>query len=159
MAIEIERKFLVDEQRWQACKQQHQLRGQLIRQGYLADNQRVTVRARVKGGSGWLTLKGATQGISRLEYEVPIPQQDADEILDKLCQPPLIEKTRFCYPLGAHTWEVDEFYGENQGLIVAEIELSDADDVFQKPDWLGEEVSGEARYYNLNLAKHPYRQW
>jgi adenylate cyclase len=154
MAVEIERKFLVKGDNWRSLAV-----GVVYRQGYLASGQGCTVRVRVAGDRGYLTIKGATQGISRAEYEYAIPFADANELLDTLCQKPLIEKTRYRIPWRTVVWEVDEFAGENQGLIVAEVELTDAAQIVEAPDWIGEEVSHDPRYYNVNLARHPFSRW
>jgi CYTH domain-containing protein len=131
----------------------------LFRQGYLAEGES-TVRVRVQGDKGMLTIKGKTRGLSRLEFEYAIPLQDAEHMLDELCGKPLIEKHRYLYQAAnGDTWEVDEFHGENEGLIVAEIELPSEAAAYEKPEWLGEEVSHDSRYFNVNLAKHPYRHW
>ena len=114
---------------------------------------------RLEGDVGKLTIKGKVQGISRSEYEYPIPQQDAAEMLDNLCLRPLIEKTRYRIEFAGLVWEVDEFYGVNEGLILAEVELESEDAEFARPDWVGQEVSGNPRYYNANLVKDPYTEW
>ena len=159
MAVEIERKFLVDTQCWQAFRDAQQLVGEGFRQGYLAEGDS-TVRVRIKGSSGWLTIKGKTQGLSRLEFEYEIPLTDAEHMLDELSAKPLIEKQRFCYrDDDGNLWEVDEFEGDNAGLIVAEIELPSESAPFKTPAWLGEEVSHDTRYFNVNLAKLPYTRW
>lgn len=159
MAVEIERKFLVDKARWQAFRESQSLVGEAFRQGYLAEGDS-TVRVRIKGNSGWLTIKGKTRGLSRLEFEYEIPLADAQQMLEELSAKPLIEKERFLYTDdNGHTWEVDEFAGDNTGLIVAEIELPSEQAAYRAPDWLGEEVSLDARYFNVNLAKVPYTQW
>jgi len=155
MGIEIERKFLVRNDNWRALAQ-----GMPYRQGYIMANPDCTVRVRIAGNQGYLTIKGATTGISRAEYEYDIPLEDAAQLLDTLCQPPLIEKTRYRIPAAAGlVWEVDEFAGENQGLIIAEIELPNAEQPVELPDWIGPEVSDDPRYSNSNLAKHPCRRW
>ncbi len=154
MAVEIERKFLVNGDGWRSLAV-----GVVYRQGYLASGQGCTVRVRVAGEQGYLTIKGATQGISRAEYEYAIPVTDANELLDTLCQRPLVEKTRYRIPWRTVVWEVDEFAGENQGLVVAEVELTDAAQIVELPDWIGEEVSHDPRYYNVNLVKHPFSRW
>ena len=155
MGIEIERKFLVRNDDWRALAL-----GQRYRQGYIAASLDCTVRVRIAGDQGYLTIKGATTGISRAEYEYGIPLEDAAQLLDTLCQPPLIEKTRYRIPAASGlVWEVDEFAGENQGLIVAEIELSDPEQAVELPDWIGEEVSDDPRYLNSNLAKQPFCTW
>ena len=118
-----------------------------------------TVRVRTKGEHAYLTIKGGTTGITRLEFEYEIPLEEANEILNELCQKPLIEKIRYEAYVGRFKWEIDEFQGENAGLVVAEVELEDENQEFLKPDWLGEEVSDDFRYQNANLVKHPYSQW
>lgn len=155
MAIEIERKFLLGNDDWRQLADQ----GQRMRQGYLAGSRKASVRVRISGDRANLNIKSATLGISRQEFEFPIPLEDADAMLDGLVEGPLIEKTRYHVVYGEHTWEIDEFHGDNQGLVVAEIELRHADEPFQRPAWLGEEVSGDPRYYNVSLVRHPYRQW
>ncbi len=155
MGLEIERKFLVCGDRW---KQQGEVK--VYRQGYInrLDNGK-TVRIRVAGNKGYITIKGNTQGITRTEFEYEIPQEDAECMLETICDRPLIEKLRYRIPIDELVWEVDEFTGDNQGLIVAEVELSSADQTIRFPDWVGEEVTGEAKYYNINLIKHPYKDW
>ena len=155
MGTEIERKFLVQNDNWRALGQ-----GKLYRQGYLTTNPDCTVRVRIAGDQGYLTIKGATTGISRAESEYGIPLEDAAQLLDTLCQPPLIEKTRYRIPAAKGlVWEVDEFAGENQGLIIAEIELPNAEQSVELPDWIGPEVSNDPRYFNSNLSKHPFSRW
>ena len=153
MAQEIERKFLVKGNAWRTDN------GTLIRQGYLHNQIDGIVRVRVKGERAYLTIKGSTTGIMRLEFEYEIPLQEAIEMLDKLCQKPLIEKMRHEVQVGGFKWEIDEFLGENAGLVVAEIELEDGNLEFPKPDWVGVEVSEEVRYLNANLVKNPYSKW
>jgi CYTH domain-containing protein len=153
MAIEIERKFLVKGNRWRELAI-----GSRYRQGYIASGTK-TVRIRVVGNQGYLTIKGPTTGIARAEYEYEIPVADALEMLQTLCEPPLIEKTRYKVEWSGLLWEIDEFEGENQGLILAEIELADANQAIALPDWIGEEVSHDSRYFNANLTKHPFSQW
>lgn len=155
MGIEIERKFLVQSAGWRGRAE-----GKLYRQGYLTSRPDCTVRVRIAGDQGYLTIKGATTGISRAEYEYGIPLEDAAQLLDTLCQPPLIEKTRYRIPAAQGlVWEVDEFAGENQGLIVAEIELIHAEQAIELPDWIGLEVTDDPRYLNANLSKHPFSRW
>lgn len=158
MPVEIERKFLVKEN-------PPHISGVEIVQGYLSKDAERTVRVRIEGGGGVaeqaravLTIKGRGLGITRPEYEYDIPVTEARELLE-LCVGHLIEKTRYCYRIGEHVWEVDVFEGENLGLIVAEIELGDESEVFEKPGWIGVEVSLDARYANSNLSKHPYCEW
>ena len=131
-----------------------------IKQGYLSSVRERTVRVRIKGDKGYLTIKGAADdsGISRYEWEKEIPVNEAEELL-KLCEPGLIDKTRYLIPAGEFTFEIDEFHGENKGLIIAEIELRSESDKFPKPDWLGEEVTGDLRYYNSMLIKNPFTGW
>ena len=152
MAKEIERKFLVKDS-WQP-----QSAGIKIAQGYLSTVPERTVRVRIKGDKGYLTIKGKNQGISRAEYEYEIPRQDAEEML-QLAEQPILVKTRYLEQQGEFTWEVDVFAGENQGLVVAEIELPAEDAEFSRPAWLGQEVSGDVRYYNANLIKCPFSLW
>jgi adenylate cyclase len=154
MATEIERKFLVKSEEWRNLAT-----GIIYRQGYIATKKGTTVRVRMAGNQGYLTIKSTSQGISRAEYEYEIPAADAQEMLDNLCEPPLIEKTRYKIAIDDLVWEVDEFVGENQGLIIAEVELSDANQTINIPNWIGQEVSDDARYYNANLVQHPYSQW
>ena len=153
MSKEIERKFLVREDAWRTDN------GTLIRQGYLHNDVNGTVRVRTKGERAYFTIKGGMTGITRTEFEYEIPIYEANEILDELCQKPLIEKIRHELKLGEFIWEIDEFLGENAGLVVAEIELEDENQEFPRPDWLGDEVSQDARYLNANLVKIPYSQW
>ena len=154
MAHEIERKFLLANQDWRAL-----LTGSfLLKQGYLSTTQKSTVRLRVKSDKAMLTVKSKNTGIRRSEFEYEIPIRDAEEML-QLCQTPLIEKTRYTITIGKHIWEIDEFSGANSGLLVAEIELDTEEESFEKPAWVGEEVSTDARYYNSNLVAHPFTQW
>lgn len=154
MAREIERKFLVTGAGWKQLAP-----GIPFRQGYLSTVKERTVRVRLEGERGVLTVKGLTRGVSRAEFEYEIPAGDAARMLDDLCERPLIEKTRYRIAAGRHTWEVDEFHGENDGLVIAEIELSSAEEPFERPEWLGREVSEDPRYFNSNLIAHPYRTW
>lgn len=153
MAKEIERKFLVQENLWQP-----QDDGVRIRQGYLSSVRERVVRVRTKGTQGFLTVKGANQGITRLEFEYEVPFAEAEAML-ALCEQPLIEKTRYLETIDGHTWEIDCFFGANAGLVVAELELKTADEPFVRPVWLGAEVSGDVRYYNSNLIAQPYCLW
>ncbi|MEA3412166.1 MAG: CYTH domain-containing protein [Pseudomonadota bacterium] len=153
MGTEIERKFLVSEGVWREAD------ATKYRQGYLSTVKERTVRVRTIRDKGYLTIKGITVGASRLEFEYEIPATDADELLDSLCEKPLIEKIRYKVDCGAHTWEVDEFFGENQGLIVAEVELESEDQPFERPEWVAGEVTTDSRYYNANLIKNPYSRW
>lgn len=154
MSTEIERKFLVKSEDWRSLAN-----GKLYRQGYLSTKKSCTVRVRLVGNQGYITIKGATQGISRAEYEYPIPAEDAQAMLDNLCDRPLIEKTRYKIELAGLVWEVDEFAGENQGLIVAEVELTDENQIIELPDWIDKEVSDDPRYFNANLTQHPFSKW
>lgn len=154
MAVEIERKFLVIDDSWRKNAM-----GTLFRQGYLSVEPSRTVRVRLEGGVGKLTIKGRTEGIRRLEYEYQIPRQEAMELLDNLCLQPLIEKTRYRVEYAGLIWEIDEFYGANDGLILAEVELESEDVEFDTPDWVGQEVSDNPRYYNSSLARQPYKNW
>lgn len=154
MATEIERKFLVKGNEWRSLAL-----GRTYRQGYIVSGREQTVRVRVVGDQGYLTIKGPTVDYSRAEFEYPIPVEDALDMLSSLCQPPLIEKTRYRIELSGLIWEVDEFAGENQGLIIAEVELTDANQAIAFPNWIGAEVSDDPRYYNSNLIKHPFRKW
>ena len=155
MAVEIERKFLLKNNDWREQVES----SNLIRQGYLAPLDTSSVRVRIDGDKANINIKSATIGISRLEYEYEIPLVDAEQMLESLCQTPQIHKTRHIVTIGKHKWEIDEFYDDNDGLVVAEIELDDENELFDKPDWLGGEVSDDARYYNVNLIKHPYNRW
>ena len=152
MAREIERKFLIKEGAWRNEK------GTKYRQGYLSSAKERIVRVRTIGDKGYLTIKGITVGASRMEFEYEIPRQDADTLLD-ICERPLIEKNRYKVEHDGFVWEIDEFSGENQGLIVAELELESEDQYFPKPDWVGQEVTGDPRYFNSNLIRMPYTKW
>ena len=153
--IEIERKFLVAGDFMQdACDSQH------IAQGYLCSSSGRTVRVRLKGEKGYLTIKGPTgeNGMSRYEWEKEIPAEEASQLI-ALCESGLIDKTRYIVPYGDHTFEVDVFHGDNEGLVIAEVELRSEDEEFQRPVWLGKEVTGDRRYYNSMLIRHPYKMW
>ncbi len=154
MGQEIERKFLVTNDAWR-----HNANGIRVRQGFLSTEPARTVRVRVAGDRGTLTIKGKTVGATREEFEYDIPCEQAEQLLDTLCLRPLIEKVRYVLREGAHCWEVDVFEGENAGLVVAEIELKREDEVFERPDWLGREVTDDPRYFNANLVKNPYPTW
>ena len=155
MATEIERKFLLQSSAWRASVH----RSTLLRQGYLANNDRVSVRVRIAGEGGFLSVKAMTPGLARAEYEVQVPLVDAQQMLDTLCERPLIEKWRHLVDVGGMTWEIDEFLGDNAGLIVAELELPATDATFVRPPWVGQEVTQDVRYYNFKLAQHPYCRW
>ncbi len=152
MAQEIERKFLVKSDQWK----QYQGQATIYRQGYIYTENGTTVRVRVAGSQGFLTIKGKTSGKTRSEFEYSISVEDAQEMLDSFCDHPLIEKTRTKLKIGNLTWEIDEFTGENEGLILAEVELENEDQEIEIPEWIGEEVTDDPRYYNANLVKNPY---
>lgn len=153
MGKEIERKFLVSGDEWRSL-------GKATRycQGYLSSTKERVVRVRTIDDLGFLTIKGITEGLSRLEFEYDIPADDAGSLLE-LCEKPLIEKTRTKIAIGNLVWEVDEFFGDNAGLIVAEAELEDENQAVDLPSWIGEEVSGDPRYFNSNLIKNPFTSW
>jgi adenylate cyclase len=155
MPLEIERKFLVRSDAWRAAAHD----AQRLRQGYLNNETRCSVRVRTSAEQAWLNIKGVTIGAQRQEFEYPIPLADADVILDTLSLKPLIEKVRHYVLAGPHVWEIDEFEGDNTGLVVAEIELGHPDETFERPDWLGEEVTEDVRYYNTSLSRKPYKDW
>lgn len=155
MAQEIERKFLV-----KGDFKQQVSKSVRITQGYLSSVPERTVRVRVKGEKGFMTVKGigSASGASRFEWEKEIPVEEIRQLLE-ICEPGVIDKTRYIVPVGDHTFEVDEFYGENDGLVVAEVELSSEAEDFVKPEWLSEEVTGDVKYYNSMLMKNPYKNW
>jgi adenylate cyclase len=155
MANEIERKFLV-----KGDFKKFASKATRIVQGYLSSVPERTVRVRIKGDKGFITIKGIgnTSGATRYEWEKEIPINEVEELL-KICEPGVIDKTRYLVKVGDHTFEVDEFYGENNGLVLAEIELSSESEKFEKPEWLGEEVTGDTRFYNSMLMKNPYTKW
>jgi len=155
MGREIEKKFLI--KNGVKFPKDNPMR---ITQGYLSSVPERTVRVRIKGEKGFITIKGIgnESGASRFEWEKEIPVNEVKELLN-LCEPGIIDKTRFNVKAGIHTFEIDEFYGENQGLVVAEIELENENDNFEKPEWLGEEVTGDSKYYNSMLMKNPYSKW
>lgn len=157
MGTEIERKFLVHPERWRAVRAQAEASS--IRQGFLSSVRERVVRIRISDQRGTLTIKGTSQGISRTEFEYDIPVQDAQTLLDALCERPLIEKVRYRIEHAGLSWEVDEFEGENQGLWLAEVELADASQSVVLPPWVSEEVSDDPRYFNANLICHPFSQW
>lgn len=156
MAQEIERKFLVKSDAFKI----EALTKMRITQGYLSSIPERTVRVRIKGEKGFLTIKGIgnESGASRYEWEKEIAVEEVNQLL-KICEPGVIDKTRFNVKIGKYNFEVDEFYGENEGLVVAEIELLSEDEKFEKPSWLGEEVTGQVKYYNSMLMKTPYKNW
>lgn len=155
MPIEIERKFLVRDESWRAIVES----SSRILQGYLSLDRHLAVRVRLRGDAAFLTLKGGTRGIRRSEFEYPIPRADAQAMLDTLAVAPPVDKVRHLIRVGGHLWELDVFAGENAGLVMAEIELGSEDEAFERPDWLGDEVSEDPRYYNANLARFPFRSW
>ena len=154
MGVEIERKFLLQGDGWRGLGQPT-----LLRQGYLNSHKDRTVRVRIAGDEAFLTIKSRNVGARRGEWEYPIPVAEAAELLDGLCEQPLIEKYRHRIQQGKHVWEVDEFLGVNAGLVVAEIELASEGEAFNKPEWIGAEVTGDVRYLNSNLIKQPYTTW
>ncbi len=154
MALEIERKFLVTGDAWRILA-----RGVTYRQGHLCRTGTCTVRIRIAGERAFLTVKSRTSGITRAEYEYEIPLADGEELLANLAERPIIKKTRRKIPYAGFIWDVDEFHGENQGLILAEIELEHEDQPFDKPAWIGEEVTGDPRYGNAALARRPFSAW
>ena len=153
MAKEIERKFLVTNEDWRSDDAGE------YRQGNISLDKERTVRVRMAGNKAYLTVKGLTKGATRREFEYEIPLTDATEMLANLCRRPLIEKQRHKVLYGGLIWEIDEFFGENSGLIVAEVELESEDQPFERPPWLGKEVTGDSRYYNVNLVQKPYANW
>ncbi|OQS46492.1 CYTH domain-containing protein [Chromobacterium violaceum] len=153
MALEIERRFVVSGDGWRGLAPAVQ-----YRQGYLSVEKERTVRVRVVGQQAWLTLKSHISNVSRHEFEYPIPLADAQTIMGAMC-PMVVDKLRHRIEHGGFVWEVDEFFGNNAGLVLAEIELPDEDTPFAKPDWVGEEVTEDGRYTNAYLSKHPYRSW
>lgn len=155
MGLEIERKYLVKNEKW---KEQADP-GKPYIQGYLVGSKQASVRVRIEGDEAFLNIKSATLGVRRQEYEYPLPVSEATEILNTLCEQPLIEKTRYHVSNGADIWEVDVFAGQNAGLVVAEIELDSEDAAIELPEWVGTEVSDDPRYYNVSLVKHPYSAW
>jgi CYTH domain-containing protein len=154
MATEIERKFLLANDDWRKLAS-----GTVYRQGYLCADENRTVRVRVIGDKGFLTIKGKSVGISRMEYEYEIPVADAETLIEELCAKPFIEKKRYRIEYKGFLYEVDEFFSDNEGLVVAEIELTSETQKFVKPSWLGREVSDDNRYFNASLVKHPYSCW
>lgn len=155
MAAEIERKFLLADDSW---------RGAVVStadycQGYMANTGKASIRVRVAGDKAYINIKGATLSIERTEYDYAIPAEDGREMLARFCVGELIEKRRHIVPYEGHRWEIDVFTGINEGLVMAEIELSHVDEEFARPPWLGEEVSDDPRYYNVYLAEHPFPTW
>jgi adenylate cyclase len=155
MGIEIERKFLVVGSEWRS----EAIASKPMKQGYLGGLGRASVRVRTTEDAGYLNIKSAELGISRREYEYAIPLAEAEEMLEGLAEGAVIDKTRYIVPVGDHTWEIDVFAGANAGLVVAEVELATPDEDFERPAWLGKEVSDDPRYYNVCLVTHPYSDW
>ncbi|GIT99385.1 CYTH domain-containing protein [Sulfurovum sp. TSL1] len=154
MGVEIERKFLVDETKLPTLNN-----GYTIKQGYIQTVDQTTVRIRIRDTEAFLTIKGKSEGATRLEFEYPIPLNDAQEMLTNLCHASLVEKTRYLVAHEGHTWEVDIFEGSNQGLLIAEIELESEEEVFSLPEWTAKEVTEDVRYFNANLVENPYTSW
>lgn len=154
--IEIERKFLLASTKYKDVAHAKTV----IIQGFLNTDKERTVRVRLKGDIGFLTVKGkaSDDGLTRFEWEKQIPKRDAEALL-KLCEPTIIDKIRYEVSIGKHLFEIDEFFGENEGLVIAEVELTSENDTIKKPDWLGEEVTGQVKYYNSQLSKQPYKTW
>lgn len=155
MALEIERKYLVINDKWK----DNILSESVLKQGYIANQPNATVRVRIADGAAYLNIKSATKGISRAEFEYQIPLADAEQILEQVAEQPFIDKTRYKVQWGEHVWDLDLFAGDNQGLVMAEVELDSEDETFELPPWAGQEVSGDPRYYNASLVKHPYSEW
>lgn len=155
MGWEIERKFLVKKDLWNSLKKGE---GRFLKQGYILNDPQKTIRVRVDGDKGFLTIKGITTGSTRAEYEYQIPKIEAEELLEKFCSN-IISKIRYCIQHEGKLWEVDEFLEENEGLIVAEIELESEEEQFSIPDWVSEEVTSDSKYYNSNLSLKPFKSW
>lgn len=155
MHFEIERKFRVT-----GDFKSHAVSSSHIMQGYIASGKGRTVRVRIRDEKGYLTIKGpgGKEGLKRYEFEKEIPLSDAQDLM-LICEPGIIDKRRYLVPVGNHTFEVDEFYGDNEGLIMAEVELGSEDEAFERPEWLGEEVTGDRRFYNSHMRSYPYKQW
>jgi adenylate cyclase len=155
MSLEIERKFLPSSDAWRQGVHE----SMRLRQGYLNNEIHCSVRVRTSADRAWLNIKGATIGAQRHEFEYEIPWADAQEILDTLSLKPLVEKVRHLVKVGRHVWEIDEFEGDNAGLVVAEIELGHPDEAFDRPGWIGDEVTHDVRYYNTSLSRRPFKDW
>lgn len=155
MATEIERKFLLKDSSWKELTDA----GTQYCQGYLVGSNKSSVRVRIQGKRAFLNIKSATIDITRQEFEYEIPLAEATEMLETLCEKPLIDKVRYLIQSDNHIWEIDVFSGDNEGLVVAEIELKDKNERFAKPNWLGDEVSDDKRYYNVCLVNHPFKDW
>lgn len=154
MQIEIERKFLVAGDAWRDGSS-----GLDCRQGYLLSGPNTVIRIRIMGPRATLAIKRSSSRLARVEYEYPIPQEDARDLLETLCHPRIVTKHRFRVQQAGHTWDIDEFSGDNRGLVVAELELEREDQKFARPDWLGPEITCDPRYLNVNLARRPYTRW
>lgn len=154
MALEIERKFLLRNDAYKAASEKIP-----IKQGYVLGYELISVRIRLMGDAAFLAIKSATVSATRQEFEYPVPLDDANEMLSNLCHGPIIEKDRYLVNYKGNVWEVDVFHGDNEGLVIAEIELDSEEQSFEKPDWIGEEVTADPRYYNVNLIKNPYKNW
>jgi CYTH domain-containing protein len=155
MGLEIERKFLVDKDKWNKSVKD---KGHIFRQGYILTDPARTIRVRLTENEGFLTIKGLSVNASRSEYEYAIPKQDAKELLDNFCTS-IVSKLRYFVNYQGHLWEVDEFLDDNEGLIIAEIELVNEEEAFKLPEWIGREVTTEEKYYNSNLSVNPYKNW
>ncbi|WP_295677010.1 CYTH domain-containing protein [uncultured Mucilaginibacter sp.] len=155
MGVEIERKFLVDHEKWGEINKPQ---GIHYRQGYIVDEASKTIRVRAAGKKGFITIKSSTTGITRKEFEYEIPVEEALQLIDGFAGSE-VEKTRYRITFEGKLWEVDEFWGDNHGLIMAEIELQQEDEAFEQPDWITREVSDDKRYYNSYLAKNPFKDW
>ncbi|MBI9088701.1 MAG: CYTH domain-containing protein [Desulfobacterium sp.] len=155
MGIEIERKFLLKNDAWKKSD----AKPLVLKQGYIKNSKESVVRIRTSGSTGFITVKGRTRNAKRLEYEYEIPVKDAEEMLDKLCDKPLVEKKRYTIDHGGFQWSVDQFLGANLGLVVAEIELETEEQAFEPPSWIGKEVTEDPRYFNSNLIASPYSNW
>ena len=154
MAKEIERKFLIDLEKIGSLEG-----GAFIKQGYIATASKTVVRARIAGEKAFLTIKGENNGVTRTEFEYEIPLEDAQQLIAELCDGPVVEKIRYLVVHAEHTWEVDVFHGDNEGLVVAEIELGSETECFVLPDWVTSEVSGDPKYYNSSLLDNPFKNW
>ncbi len=154
MGQEIERRFLIDIGKLGVLEN-----GQLIKQGYVLTSNKAVVRVRVKGSEAFITLKGEIKGTTRSEFEYPIPVEDALAIMNELCSGPTIDKTRYVVKNTGHTWEIDIFHGDNEGLVVAEVELEDENEIVEIPDWVTKEITDDMKYYNSNLLDHPFSKW
>lgn len=159
MGVEIERKFLLKNEGWRLDPAGRPWPGTLYRQGYLSRNPACIVRLRLEGEAAFITVKGASKGARRSEYQYPIPAADCAAMLEELADKPLIEKTRYKVEFGGLTWEIDEFHGANAGLLVAEVELEDEEQALELPPWAGAEVTADGRYANAALVKNPYCNW